>query len=93
MIRIVVFLVNIVLFVVEFLLAMRLILKFFSANAASPFVAWIYQNSASLLSPFRGIFPTISIGTFPLELTTLFALIVYVVAGYFIVELLSLGRR
>lgn len=84
---------------VEVLLVFRFVLKLFAANPEAAFVAWIYDTTAPLLSPFLLAFPTPSIrGGYTLEFTTLFALFVYAFAGYLIQELLSIiekrsGRR
>jgi hypothetical protein len=89
-----VFILNIVTGVLETLLSLRLILRLFGANAATPFVSWVYLTSAPLLTPFSNIFPSPRIeGLFVMEIPTLFALAVYAFLGYFLVEVItSLGR-
>ncbi len=65
---------------VELFLGLRLLLKLFGANAGNGFVEWVYETSNVLLDPFRGIFPTqVFKSTFVLELSTIFAMIVYAV--------------
>lgn len=83
-------LIEIVFGVVQFFLALRFILKFFGANPAAPFARWAYATSEPLLQPFRGIFlsPVLE-GQFVIEFSTLFALLVYSVIAYFLLELLS----
>jgi uncharacterized protein YggT (Ycf19 family) len=54
---------NIALAVITFFLGMRILLQLFNANPATPFVAWIYSVSTVLMSPFRGIFPNLTLGT------------------------------
>lgn len=72
---------------IEGLLALRILLKFFGANPFTPFVAWVYQTSKPLLTPFEGMFPSaVTQGGFVLEVSVLFALLVYAFAGYLIHE-------
>lgn len=40
----------------EGILGLSVILKLFGANAAAPFVNWVYGVTAPLLSPFKGAF-------------------------------------
>ena len=92
------FIVYLIFYAIELILAVRLILKFFAANTSAPFVAWVYRVSEPLLAPFRNIFPSIKLGNFTLEFTTMFALIIYVLVGYLIMELIyflmrDLGER
>lgn len=76
------------------LLMFRFVLKFLGANAASPFVAFIYENTQPLLEPFLFAFPTPSIsGRFVIEFTTLFAMFVYTFISYLIEEVLSFFDR
>jgi hypothetical protein len=39
------------------LLGLRVFLLLTSANAATPFVEFVYRTSADYMNPFRGIFP------------------------------------
>ncbi|MDE2026134.1 MAG: YggT family protein [Patescibacteria group bacterium] len=72
---------------VEGLIALRILLKFFGANPFTPFVVWVYQTSKPLLAPFEGIFPTATTRNgFVLEVSALFALLVYAFLGYIIRE-------
>ncbi len=82
-------LVDVILFVVELFLGLRLVLRLFGANPSADFVEWIYAMSRPLLEPFIGAFPSPAIeGGFVLEFTTLFAMIVYALVGYLVQELL-----
>lgn len=82
-------LVNIVFGIIEIFLGLRILLKLFGANSAAPFVNWIYETSQPLLEPFQNIFPTPVIeGGFVLELSTLFALVIYGLLGYLLTELI-----
>lgn len=87
------FIVHLIFYAIELLLAVRLVLKFFAANVTAPFVTWIYRISEPLLAPFRNIFPTMKLGNFILEFTTLFALAIYVLIGYLIMELIYFLMR
>jgi uncharacterized protein YggT (Ycf19 family) len=82
-------LVNIVFGVIEFLLSLRFIFKFFAVNAGTPFVAWLYNATASLVSPFARILPDLKLGGFVIDFTTLAALIVYILVGYLLLEIFS----
>lgn len=79
---------------IELLLVFRFILKLFGASSQAAFVAWIYETTQPLLTPFLLAFPTPQIsGRFVLEFTTLFALFAYAFLGYVIQEILELMGR
>ena|SRR5438105_10354162 len=83
-------LLNLFLLVVEALLALRFVLKLFAANSTVGFVQWVYNMSAPLLQPFRGIFSTtVFQGRYVLELTTIFAMIIYAVLGLILAALIE----
>lgn len=75
--------------IIEFLLTMRFIFQFLAVNSHTPFVGWIYSNTASLVSPFLGIIPNLKLGHFVIDFATLAALVVYTLVGYFILQLFS----
>lgn len=82
--------INIFLMIVEVLLSLRFLLKFFGANVSAPFTQWIYNNTESLLAPFANIFPAPRIdGTFTIEFTSLFAIIIYMIVGHMLIEALE----
>ncbi|MDC3413581.1 YggT family protein [Aquibacillus sp. 3ASR75-11] len=88
---VIVYLINLVIGIAQFILGLRIVLKLFGANEVAPFVSWTYQTSAPLLYPFEGIFPTRSLdGGFIIEFSSLFALIVYTLIGYFLTELIMM---
>lgn len=94
MLRIIRTFVNIVFGVIEFLLALRFVFRFLVVNPSTPFVAWSYGATASLVSPFARILPDLRLGIFLVDFSTLFALLVYAFAGYLLLELFSyLGPR
>lgn len=82
-------LVNIVFGIIEFLLSLRFIFKFFAVNFGTPFVAWIYGATASLVSPFARIMPDLNLGGFVVDFATLAALIIYVLIAYLILQIFS----
>lgn len=87
---IIITLTNIVIGIIELLLGLRLILLLLGANPSTPFVAWIYETSGILLSPFQGIFPTPVIeGRYILDVSALVALVVYAFIGYLIITALG----
>ncbi|PJA87095.1 MAG: hypothetical protein CO141_01270 [Candidatus Moranbacteria bacterium CG_4_9_14_3_um_filter_42_9] len=79
--------VNIVVGIIEFLLSLRFVFKFFVVNAGTPFVAWLYSVTAPLVSPFAGIAPSLKLGRFVVDFSTLVALVVYVLVGYLILQI------
>ncbi|WP_257349638.1 YggT family protein [Pseudalkalibacillus decolorationis] len=82
-----VYIVNLFMGIIEALILLRIILKLFGANPYTPFVQWIYNFTMPLLSPFRNIFPSpIFMDRYELELTSIFALIVYGILSYFLVQ-------
>ena len=75
--------------VVAFFLGMRVVLELFQANAATPFVAWIYRVSSGLMYPFNGLFPNFAISDFGfLDITALITLFAYAVIGYLVLALI-----
>lgn len=79
---------------VEGLLGLRLILKLFGANAGNAFVNWIYEMSSSLLEPFRTIFPAqVLKSTYVLEVSTIFAMIIYAILVMLFIFLIDLITR
>src|SRR6056297_2381121 len=78
---------NAIFSIVQIFLVLRFVLKLFGANPGAPFVRWIYDTSAPLLYPFRGMFasPVIERGLV-LEFSTLFAIIIYALLAWVIIE-------
>ena len=73
----------------EFFLGARVFLKLIGASVTAPFVAWVYQTTEPLLFPFVGIFPNPQLTGFVVEFSSLFALIVYALVGFFVSNLIS----
>jgi len=76
---------DIVLGLVSVFVGLRFILKLFGANTGAPFVQWVYNTSAPLLTPFEGMFPAPEVTSgFVIEFSALFALIIYMLLAYLI---------
>jgi YggT family protein len=74
--------------IIEGSLLMGFLLRLLGANPNNSFVAWFYNNTDSLLDPFRGIFPTrVFDGQYVIEFNTLFAIIIYLLL-YLLLEAL-----
>jgi hypothetical protein len=87
-------LVYLVLGIVEALIAIRVVLKLFAANADSGFASLMYAVSAPLVVPFQGIFPTPATHNNVLELSSIVGMVVYALVGWAIVRAVTvLARR
>lgn len=76
--------------VAEIFLGLRVILRLFGANSSASFVQWIYDSSAVLMQPFRGIFPTTTVAPgHLLDFSALFAMIVYGLIGLALLSLVT----
>lgn len=79
----------------EFLLALRVFLKFFFTTADSGFVHWAFATTDVLLSPLRGVFvdPTSAHATnWYVDYPALFAMAAYAVLGALMVALAASWR-
>lgn len=86
-------LLNLFFAVVGFFLLLRFVFKLLSANFATPFVSWVYDVSATLMSPFRGIFvnpvvPSVR-GEAIFDIVSLVAFIFYALLVYFLIALVD----
>lgn len=63
--------------VLEALFMLRLGLKLIGANPASPIVALIYGFTYLFLFPFEGVVGSPTMGAMILELSTIFAMVIY----------------
>ncbi|MFN8512924.1 MAG: YggT family protein [Thermomicrobiales bacterium] len=76
---------------VGFLLALRIVLKLLAANPDSGFTRFIYGLSGPLVAPFAGIVGTPGADNGAVfEVSTLIALVVYLIVGWGIARLLAL---
>ena len=75
---------------IEVVLAIRLVLRLFGANAQAGFAQLTYGVTSPLIAPFQGLFGTVQSEGNVLEPATLVALIVYALVAWLIVKLASL---
>ncbi|MCP8615451.1 YggT family protein [Salirhabdus salicampi] len=87
-VSVVIYLIHGVIGIAQTILGLRIVLKLFGASTNAPFVQWIYKTSQPLLHPFEGIFPTkVLDGNFIIEFSSLFALLMYSLIGYFLTRI------
>ncbi len=82
--------INTVIGIIGFLLALRIVLLLLGASTAAPFVAWVYSVTGGLMGPFAGAFPNLILGGFILDISAIFAIIGYAIIGGLISWILSL---
>ena len=87
--------VNVVFGIIILLLLLRFVLKLLAANAATPFIGWIYQVTQPLIAPFAGAFgANASQNGSVVEWGTLLALIVFAVVAWVIgLAISAVGSR
>lgn len=70
-------------------------LQLLGANPNADFAAWVYRSAARVTAPFRGIFPTHTItDDSELDVSLLFAIIMYAIFALLMSELISwIDRR
>jgi hypothetical protein len=68
--------------ILEALIMLRIGLKLIGANPASPIVALIYGVTYLFLFPFEGMVVTPSAGSMVLELSSLFAMLIYALIAW-----------
>jgi len=78
------------LYVVEILIALRIMLKFMPASPDSPIVIFIDGLTSVLLIPFAGLIAPVTIGGKVLEMASVFAMGVYALAAVAIERLVWL---
>lgn len=84
-------LIQLIFFLIEAVLVIRIIFRLFGANPSATFVHWVYVTSNTLLEPFRGIFLPTTIGRgYVLDFTALIALLIYALLGAFLAYLATL---
>jgi uncharacterized protein YggT (Ycf19 family) len=74
---------------IDVTLLFRILLKGLGANAQVPFTSFVYGVSGFFLAPFRGMLPTVASGKLVLEVSALFALVVYALVGYLLARLVA----
>ncbi|HEY4513707.1 MAG TPA: YggT family protein [Candidatus Paceibacterota bacterium] len=82
--------VDVVIGLIEGLLVLRFVLQLLGANPYSGFSQWVYATSNPLMQPFANIFSSWHLGAdYVIDFSTLFAIVVYALAGWLISRLLS----
>jgi len=76
--------------VVDIFIAARFLGKLLGASTQSAFVSFIYQVSAPLVAPFKGIFANVGTSSNSFETASLVAIAVYAVIGWGIVMLIRI---
>ena len=68
--------------VLEVLIALRIGLKLIGANPDSPIVAMIYGFTSLFLFPFTGLIGSPTVGGMELEISSMFAILIYALIGW-----------
>ncbi|RJQ54943.1 MAG: YggT family protein [Actinobacteria bacterium] len=76
--------------VIEAFIGIRVILKLLGANPANPFAQFVYSISRIFVAPFFGLFGEPAAGRSVLEITSLVAMVVYVLVFFGIDRLIWL---
>lgn len=84
-------LVSILLTFIQIIITLYILLKFFGANN-TPFVHLLNGLSEPILHPFTGIFHPVAFNNRILDLSAVFALIVYSVIGFGLQKILAVLR-
>ena len=72
------------------LFVFRILMKALGANPAVAFTGFVYGLTDVFLAPFRGLLPTMGTGRNLLELSAVFALLVYALLGYLLAWLVAI---
>ena len=78
--------------VVNTFIALRFLFLLFGANQGAGFTDFIYSVSAPLVAPFVGIFGEPTYGQSVFELSSILAIVIYLLLGWGIAKLLTLAR-
>lgn len=76
--------------ILEALIGLRIGLKLIGANPGSPIVALIYGFTEPFLAPFAGMVGLPSAGNMVLELSSMFAMVIYALAAWVLERLVWL---
>ncbi len=77
--------------VVDAVLLIRLVLKLLGANAHAGFAQFTYGLTDFFLAPFKGLLPTIVSGQSVLELSLIFAILIYSLIALGLVRLVAIS--
>jgi len=76
--------------IIDALLLIRLVLKLLGANAKAGFANFTYGVTDFFLAPFHGLLPTIVSGKSVLELSVVFAILIYSLIAIGLVRLVAI---
>jgi hypothetical protein len=76
--------------VLEGLIGLRVVLKFIDANSKNAFASFIYNITALFVAPFAGLVGNPAVGGNVLEITSLVALVVYILLAAILIRLVWL---
>lgn len=77
---------------VDVIIALRLVLLLLGANRGAGFTDFIYSLSAPFVSPFVGIFGEPVYGRSVLEVSSVLAIVIYLLIGWGITKLVTIAR-
>ena len=77
--------------IIDAVLLIRLVLKLLGANAHAGFAQFIYGLTDFFLAPFKGLLPTIVSGQSVLELSLIFAILIYSLIALGLVRLVAIS--
>lgn len=78
-----------ILLVISFFLILRVLFLFFSANQATPLVAWVLAVGTALNTPFAGIAPNVAVRTGVLDIVSIVSLVLYLLIGYMLLAVVE----
>lgn len=79
--------------VIAGLLAIRLVLRFFSANPVAPVVSWLYDLTAWLLQPVNFIFPNVVMGTGVFDVVAIIGIVFYAIITAIVLRIIKFFLR
>jgi len=77
--------------IIDAVLLIRLVLKLLGANAHAGFAQFIYGLTDFFLVPFKGLLPTVVSGQSVLELSLIFAILIYSLIALGLVRLVAIS--
>ena len=69
------------------------VLQLFGANPSSGFAEWVYRSASRVTAPFRGIFPSHVNGNSVLDVSLLFAIVMYALFALLVHTLIDYIER
>ncbi len=69
------------------------VLQLFGANPSSGFAQWVYRSASRVTAPFRGIFPSHVNGDSVLDVSLLFAIVMYALFALLVHALIDYIER